>query len=586
MSIQLLESHLIDQIAAGEVVERPSHMVKELIENSIDALATEIEVDISEGGRSIAISDNGSGIPSKELGLAVSRHATSKITEVEDLWRIGTYGFRGEALASIAAVSDFELISRTGDSLNGSRLKVSYGNKGQTEDCGASKGTRIEIKGLFNNLPARLKFLKSDAAEITAIKNQLKSLALANPKIQFRIRVSNQLAAFWSSTDSFLARAEQILEGYKLYEGQSEVDGIKCHALISAPHQTVAHSRMMWFIVNGRVIQDRSLQAAVMDAHRQFLMHGEYPVAVVHLDLPANEVDVNVSPNKTMVKFREPRTAFRAVQNSIRGIIENAPWLKTVIMGENDHKIESRPQVSTQGFTNYDFERPLRLEFPTEENNQIIKIISENLMLSSPKWDAPIKPKWADLDVIGQSHQTYIITQRASGILFIDQHAAHERVLFEKMMAHYYAKTIEVQNFLFPIIVKLSEEAATEVIKHQDRWQSLGLHLESMGPSDIAINGAPAIMREEALPKLILQLGEDLVEFGDSYQFEKRIADYIATLACHSAIRAGKSLSLSEIRALLEQMDEFPASSFCPHGRPVFVEYPLTQLERDFGRIN
>ncbi|MGZ5280092.1 MAG: DNA mismatch repair endonuclease MutL, partial [Pseudobdellovibrionaceae bacterium] len=325
-SIQILSNDVIDQIAAGEVVERPAHLVKELVENSLDAGATKISVEFAMGGRYTKITDDGSGIDSKELARALDRHATSKIQLSEDLWRLKSFGFRGEALASIASVSKLTLISKTSGQETAARVISEFGKVGSVDAIGGSFGTSITTENLFENVPARLKFMKSAAAESSRIKITLKALALSHPSVEFRITQDGELVSFWPGCESRLERAKQIL-GVNLFEGQAERGNVRAYAVFADPKTVQKTAKDIWFFAQNRWIQDRSLQAAVMEAYRHLLMHGEYPIAAVWVETNPEDIDVNIHPTKSQVKFADPSLAFRAVQASIRDNLEKAPWI-------------------------------------------------------------------------------------------------------------------------------------------------------------------------------------------------------------------------------------------------------------------
>lgn len=606
MPIQKLENSVIDQIAAGEVVDRPAHMIKELVENSIDAGAKEVSVHFSEGGRNVRIADDGSGISSKELALAVARHATSKIAATDDLWNISSYGFRGEALASIAAVSDFRLTSRPEGQDSAAQIAVKYGAIQPIQEVGGEAGTVVEVAELFKNTPARLKFLKSDSAEAAQVKNQLKALALANLNVTFRVYYEDELVYFWPAQTDRLARTKDVLGEPELYIGEAKLDGFMATAVVSSPNRTLGHSRQIWLLVQGRFVQDRGLQAAVLEGYRNFLMHGEFPVAAIYLQCDPEDLDVNVSPTKSQVRFRDASTAFRVVQRAVRSVLESAPWVSSLLSPSNptagaegaetafDFNLNRKPAPSLAHQTLSDSS-----SVPTSEHTQaelfttsyIQSYIQSNIQSDIQPKIQPnvpsrvVAPRWADLEILGQAHQTYIVAQNQDSIIYIDQHAAHERIMFEKLMSSIRAGQVEVQSFLIAPVVDVSEDAAQALVAAKNELSNWGLHIDLIGPTQIAVNAAPALARPEALPLLIEKMANEYMGHGGSHSLESRLADRIATLACHSAIRAGQSLGQEEMKALLVQMDEFSQSSFCPHGRPVFVEYPFRKLERDFGRI-
>ncbi len=595
MAIKILDNQVIDQIAAGEVVERPAHLIKEIVENSLDAGASEITIDFKNGGRSVCVEDNGHGIAPEELPLALARHATSKIQNVHDIWRISSFGFRGEALASIAAVSRLTLRSRVAGQEMGHQITAEYGDIGAVQPIGGAQGTTLLIEGLFENVPARLKFLKSDTGEAAAIKTQLKALALARPDVTFRVRYNDDFVFYWPGVSTFLKRVMQVLNEEEMYEADAELDGVRVHAVVSSPNRTVGNSRQIWSLVQKRHVQDRGIQAAVLDAYRQLLMHGEYPVVAIDLVCPPDFVDVNVSPTKSQVKFQDASKVFRVVHRAVRGVLEKAPWRPAVTFSPAE-----QPAVAANVVRNDDMnERPqINLTFA---DSAIARVQSPERLTASEIASSVDRQTtvadfsngqninstaiWSTLEVLGQSNLTYILCQSRAALLIVDQHAAHERVLFERLMRDIRAGSVEVQNFLLPQTVDLAEDMAQDLMKSAEEFQKLGFILEMTGPSQIAIQAAPALMNTDRLPAVIEKIAEDFVQHGGSFHLDKALGNIVATMACHSAIRAGQPLSTDEMRALLKQMDEFPLSSFCPHGRPVYVEYPFQRLERDFGRI-
>lgn len=585
-SIQTLSNEVIDQIAAGEVVERPAHLVKELVENSLDAGATQIAVEFANGGRFVQVIDNGRGIPVQELSRALDRHATSKIRISDDLWKLQSFGFRGEALASIAAVSKLTLISKTSEQPTAARLISQFGSRGNIEEIGGSKGTTVIIENLFENVPARLKFMKSAASEHSRIKAAIKALALAHPNVEFKITQDRELISFWSACESRLQRAKQILDLKELYEGSAVRGSVRAYAVFTDPKTVQKTARDLWFFAQNRWIQDRSLQAAVMEAYRHLLMHGEYPMVAVWIETNPGEIDVNIHPTKSQVKFADASLAFRAVQASIRDVLEKAPWLPSTTQDAKPLAgYESSVEQATLDFSKEDLDRT---QF--SQKSWTVEAPKRNYQSEEPAPPPAPTPTtsggfWSSLQVLAQSNLTYILTQNHEGLVLVDQHAAHERVLFEKLFQGWKSGKIDVQEYLFPLAIDLSAERAEALLKEKDVFSKLGIEIEMLGPETIGVRSAPLILKESALHQVLEKMSQDLVEQGGSHYLERKIGDMLATMACHSAIRAGQALSLEEMKALLSQMDEFPLSSFCPHGRPVSVDYPFYRLEKDFGRI-
>ena len=626
MSIQILDSDVVDQIAAGEVVERPSHLVKELVENSLDAGASKIVVDFSLGGKFVQVTDNGSGIAEEDLEIALARHATSKIRTADDLWKLHSFGFRGEALASIAAVSDLTMVSRTAQAASAVRLKSEFGIKQPIENVGGATGTHILIKDLFKNVPARLKFLKSEASESSAIKTVLKALALAHPRVEFLIQENGKMTLFYPAAQTRQQRAEQIFEISPLYVGEAEREGVRAYAVFADPHHVAKTGKNIWIFAQNRWIQDRGLSAAVMEAYRSLLMHGEFPYAAVWVETDPSMIDVNIHPTKSQVKFQNQSLAFRAVQASLRDALEKAPWIRSpssLSRGVHDtadesfnsdiKNISSSEQVdlgltsaAQEKFNSSDFDVTLyaKKDFnssaseasgvsgstgggfsvSSSRNTNSVLMESTNRYEENLENSSVQKSYWSSLDVLGQAHLTYILCSRGDALVLVDQHAAHERVAFEKLMRAWNGGKIEVQEFLFPLAIDLTPEKVEALAQYFSDFEKLGVCFEVLGPSTVGVKAAPAIIKDSVFARIVEKLATDIVDKGGSFRMEKVIIDLLATMACHSVVRAGQALSLPEMKSLLQAMDEFPLSSFCPHGRPVSIEYSYSSIEKSFGR--
>lgn len=606
--IEILSPEVIDQIAAGEVVERPAHMVKELVENSLDAGATEVEIEMAQGGRYLKIVDNGQGIKKEQLPLALARHATSKIRLSSDIWGLTTYGFRGEALASLSAVSCLQMTSKPKGQTQAYMIRSEFGQVSSVEPSGGGEGTQVVVESLFANVPARLKFLKSDSAEVSQIKNVLKAMAMAYPQTTFKIKQDSKIVFLWPAKSNRLERAKQVLDLNDLYPAEFSFEGFKLEAALSAPNETTGTSRQIWLFAQNRWVQDRSMQAAVMDAYRSLLMHGEYPYVALWLSCDPEDIDVNIHPTKSQVKFREPSKAFRAVLHGVRSTLEKAPWLGSLLTSQHSKPREEALNISTeplsssyqvQGFSGEDFQRVqfAQKHFPAPEFEKGLSPVlsvrdqlqtyglgTNNFKENKAEQDEDLY-KWSQLQVLGQADQTYIVAQSAKALIFIDQHAAHERVAYERLMSAWQGGKIEVQSYLLPLVVNLDESGVEALKDNLTDLNKLGLDLDQVGPSAVAVRAAPALLKEVAIQRSIEMVAKEMLDKGGSFAFEKCISELCATLACHSVVRAGQALSMEQMWSLLKQMDEFPLSSFCPHGRPVFVEYRFSDLERDFGRV-
>lgn len=612
MTIKVLNQETISQIAAGEVVERPSSIVKELVENSLDAQATKIEVEFDEGGRFIKVKDNGKGIEKEDMKGALTCHATSKIKEANDLWKLKTYGFRGEALASISSVSDLTLISKQLKK-QAFHLKCRFGEMEDIQRTGGEEGTTVIIQSLFENVPARFKFLKTAGSENTSIKHTLKALALSHSSCSFRVLHKGRLLFYWPFKKNLLERCQQILNIQDLYFIEKSQGDYKVSAVVAAPHNTFKNRRNNWLFICGRWVEDRVIYSALTAAYRGLLMHGEYPVALVKLDGPSDEIDVNVHPTKSEVRFKNSSLVFQLVESGIRELLEQAPWTKK-ITGRSFY-----PKEENLSFKNFQFERtsfPSTPSFKKEESHRhsIFKnkapsssgfSYKENLSALSLQPDFPQSEEkesllieeqkkeergeerrvWSSLQILAQAQLTYLVCQTDKALVFIDQHAAHERILYEKLFSFWKEENRESQIKLVPFSFEVEEDEMEALLGLKNHLKKMGVTVERLGPLLLGVTSSPLILKEKALREGLYLLAKNFIETKDTFSFERKVSDIFATMACHSAIRAGQSLSLIEMENLLKGMDEFPLSSFCPHGRPVFVEYPISKLERDFCRI-
>lgn len=666
-----LSETVIDQIAAGEVVERPSHLVKELMENSLDAGATSLSLDVADGGRSVTVKDNGHGIHRDDLSLILKRHTTSKIKSAEDLWQLSSFGFRGEALSSISAVSKLRVLSRRQGVEDAFQVESHFGRELPLDAISHDVGTTIEVSALFENLPARLKFLKSGSAEVSAIRQMVKAMALVNPTIEFRFRVEGELDFYAPKADNFFERVKYVLGEERLCLATAEREGARIELVFSDPHVVQKTSRSLWFFVQGRPVQDRSLQAALLEAYRGTLMHGEYPMAVLSLQVPPDEVDVNIHPTKSQVKFLKPQQIFSFVHHTLRRGLEDhlkprselkadpvAPMPQTVRFDspelqrvqyqtkdlhmplkladlqtaaadrktipnfapkavEKSASGGASGEVSGQSFSGASADSGARNNFNSSatgsrsaDARQTADLFSESLDTSDLKPEvaqdpiptsysaasATSKPQggseapvpnagmWSRMQVLAQAHLTYLVCQSDQGLCLVDQHAAHERVLFETLSRMWRDGKGASQALLFPLAVDLSGEHLEALESVKEPFQKMGLVWELLGPSTLGIVQLPELVKETALPGLLKKVADDILEKGGSFEFEKAVHEIISTMACHSAIRAGQALSIHEMQSLLQQMDEFSFSQFCPHGRPVSVKWSVEELEREFGR--
>ncbi|MCJ8277009.1 MAG: DNA mismatch repair protein MutL [Bdellovibrionales bacterium] len=458
----------------------------------------------------------------------------------------------------------------------------------------------MRVQDLFTNIPARLKFLKSDSAEVTQIKNVIKAMALQYPAVEWKVKVKGKLLYLWPQDQTPMERAQSVLDTEKLYEHEKDFEGFKAHIIFSDASTVMKVSRQIWIFVQNRWVQDRGLQAAVMEAYRSLLMHGQYPICYVSLTCPPDEVDVNIHPTKSQVKFVDSKKAFRAVHYCLREAIEKAPWRVEQSAHEMSFKAPE-PIIESEAFKSNEMQRiqfqqksmykPVAAKAPSIESPKVrmdvLKRVSE---IPTPETFregdevASPAPYWSQFQVIGQVDLTYIVVQGKDKMMLVDQHAAHERVAFEKLMKAWKERNMEIQNFLLPLNVDLDEPEVETLIEITEELLRMGIAIEQAGPSTLAVSSTPTFIKETGLVEALKKVARERLDKGGSFAMETTVGDIFATMACHSVIRAGQALSIEEMENLLKDMDEFPLSGFCPHGRSVSIEWSFAHLEKEFGR--
>jgi DNA mismatch repair protein MutL len=581
MSIQILPTEVASQIAAGEVVERPASVVKELVENALDAGAGYITISVEAAGqRLIEVADDGCGIPPAELPLAVERHATSKLSQAADLFNIRTLGFRGEALASIGSVSRLTLTSRPADSSLGMRLRVEGGQVSVPQPVGASTGTLVRVEDLFYNVPARLKFLKSDTTERRLVDNLATRYALAYPRVRFHLAQEGRPALQTSGSGDrreILAALYGAETARPMLEVIYEEQGLVVSGYISPVSLTRGHRRDIFFFINGRPVQDAALSAALIKGYQTLLMVGRYPVAALFVELAPEEVDVNVHPTKAEVRFREPERIFSGVQNAVRrALLAHSPV--PGLAGEL-HWTPGPNQIPFQrridpGWDMLDepISTLLAPEPPTGIN-------SDTQPISQPGLPAQRVPL---LRPVGQIASAYLVAEGPDGLYLIDQHAAHERVLFERFMAQRQTG-VPSQSLLHPATVQLPPASARLITDQLGTLARLGFQIESFGPDTFLVRALPALLMGSDPAAALRVLVENFEEDETPLQAEQE-ARLIARVCKRAAVKAGKSLSPEEQRALLLDLEACESPRTCPHGRPTMIHLSVDLLERQFGR--
>ncbi len=589
MSIRILPPEVASQIAAGEVVERPASVVKELLENSLDAGAKTITITLANAGRRlIRVADDGAGIPPAELVLAIERHATSKLSNAADLFRIASLGFRGEALASIGSVSRLTLTSRTGDHPTGGRVQVDAGRIGKVEIVGAPVGTVVTVEDLFYNVPARLKFLKQDVTERRAIDTLVTRYALTYADVRFTLSEDDVISlqtAGDGDRRAILAALYGIEVARQMLEVTAEEEGFRVSGFISPTAVTRSNRKEITFFVNGRWVQDTALNTALLQAYHTLLMVGRYPIATLFIQAPVEEVDVNVHPAKAEVRFRTPDRIFGFVLRSTRrALLAYAPvpqmppqnlWgtADPGLAPNPEHgssNLEGRPQMDPGWF--------LAHEAPTSGTSPALA--TDNVQ---PVTQPLAFNKVPLLRLIGQIGATYLVAEGPDGLYLIDQHAAHERVLFEKLMAQYQEKNIPSQSLLAPAVVELPRPGAELVNSQLAILERFGFHVEPFGTNAFQVRAIPTLFANSDPAAALRALVEDFEE--DETPLQNELESRIAGRVCKRlAVKAGQVLSPEEQRNLLADLEACSSPRTCPHGRPTMVHLSSYQLEREFGR--
>ena len=616
MMIRLLPPNLVNQIAAGEVVERPASAVKELVENAIDAGAGRIDVVLVEGGQAlISVTDDGCGMTAQDLELAVERHATSKLPD-DDLFHIQALGFRGEALPSIGSVARLRLTSRPRGADNAWTLLVEGGAKGQPEPAAHPVGSKVEVRDLFYATPARLKFLKNPRTELSHAKDSLERLAMAHPSIGFTLADDGRavLKLPPCGGDAETARLERLGAvlgrdfAINSVEIAAEREGLRLSGRAGLPTFNKATSASQYLFVNGRPVRDRLLVGAVRGAYQDFLSSDRHAVVALFLEVPPEEVDVNVHPAKAEVRFRD--------QGLVRGLIVGALKHAMAAAGHRSAQPSSglgalgafRPGdlggesggVSFGGARSSSAWSGASWQSPRPSLGDYAQAAAAQAPLgfydsSAPQGrvTTPDDPALAaeepapayPLGVArGQVHNTYIVAQTVDGLVIVDQHAAHERLVYERMKQALGEGGVARQTLLLPDVVEMDESACARLLSRAEQLAELGLVLDSFGPGAVVVRETPALLGRCDVPGLVRDLAEEIAEWGEALSLNDRLAHVCATMACHGSVRAGRVLNASEMNSLLRQMEATPHSGQCNHGRPTYVELKLADIEKLFGR--
>jgi len=596
MPIRRLPDNLVNRIAAGEVVERPASVIKELVENSIDAGATRISITTARGGKTLMrVEDDGAGMIKNDLVLCVERHATSKLS-ADNLETINSLGFRGEALASIGSVSDLSLRSRPANADMGLEIRFKSGKMSGPAPVAMNKGTIVEVKDLFSAVPARLKFLKSERAETAAITDVVKRLAMANPDIHFVLEGAGRQTVNWpsqSGEDALFARLGQVM-GPDFAANCVPVaytrHGVVITGLVGLPTFTRANSLNQFFFVNFRSVRDKILIGALRAAYADFVFRDRFPVAVLSVAIDPKEVDVNVHPAKAELRFADPGLVRSAVIGAIGGALSEAGYRASSHLGEatlNAFKTPGSGQTNSAGpirptgFSRSGFGQSQPFSSPPLAG---LNAPSARFETDAADYEQPEPGQYPLGAARAQLFENFIVAQSENSLLLIDQHAAHERLVYEKFKAELAAGKVASQTQLIPVVVELAEEDCARLDQAAPILERLGLVVEQFGPRAISVRQTPAILGRADVAALINDLADGLAEWGNVDVLSQRMEAIIGRMACHGSVRSGRRMRVDEMNALLRQMENTPHSGQCIHGRPTYVELKLNDIERLFGR--
>jgi len=587
MPIQQLPDHLINQIAAGEVVERPASVVKELLENSLDAGASDVQIDIVAGGQKlIRIRDNGAGIHKDELRLALSRHATSKITSLEDLEAVVSLGFRGEALPSIASVARMTLTSRTIDQDTAWQVDADNGELGTPRPAAHPPGTSVEVHDLFYNTPARRKFLRTERTEFGHIEKWIRRLALSRPEVAITLTHNRRAVLVLKAADSDdgrLARVSTICGD--AFAGQAvfierETDGIALSGWLALPTFNRSQPDMQYWFVNGRSISDRTLSHAARHAYRDVLFQGRFPAYILSLTLDPAAVDANAHPAKHEVRFRDSRR--------IHGVVSQTLELALRDTRPGGHSITPlpagpQPGVFHQGSMQLQSSPRPGMSAVRETLAVYDRFAGGGAALATQvaEHDGEIPPMGFALAQLGG---VYILAENRNGLIIVDMHAAHERIVYEKLKASFDDQRIVRQPLLVPVSVSVSENEANKLESSQDTLEMIGLVVDRTGPTTLVVREMPGLLKDADAEALLRDVLSDLSEAGQSNRVEDICHDYLATMACHNSVRANRALTIDEMNALLREMETTERADQCNHGRPTWTAISMTELDRLFLR--
>jgi DNA mismatch repair protein MutL len=593
MTIQLLPDHLINQIAAGEVVDRPSSVVKELVENSLDADARSIKVQLEQGGkRSIRVTDDGQGMTQDELALALQRHATSKIASMDDLERVATMGFRGEALPSIASVARLDLSSRHASGDHGWSVRVRRGEITGPEPDAVQAGTRVKVEDLFYNVPARRKFLRADRTEFNHVDLLLRRFALARFDVGFELEHNGKTVSALPPAmqeDGRNRRLQRVM-GKEFLDHIINIDeergGLALQGWVAEPRYNRAQADRQFFFVNGRAIRDRVVAHAVRSAFRDVLYHGRHPAFVLYLQIPPEMVDVNVHPQKHEVRFRDARMVHDFLFSSLhRALAGSGSGAMRPGSG-----LESGPQTGPAWGQRGGLQSGISLPVRDQISAYATALGAVPLATARPEQDGDGGDEIRDEEIpplgyaLAQLHGVYILSQNARGLVLTDMHAAHERITYEQLKSRLAGEGIKGQRLLVPVDVQVSEGEADLAEERSGELRCLGLVVDRSGPESLVLREVPALLARSDAARLLRDVLSDMGSMGQSERVETETNEILSTMACHGSVRANRTLAPPEMDALLREMERTERSDHCNHGRPTWIQLDMATLDRWFLR--
>jgi len=610
--VRRMPDDLANQIAAGEVVERPASAVKELVENAIDAGASAIRVELEEAGlRLIRVTDDGRGMSAGDAELCVQRHATSKLTAREQLFHISTLGFRGEALPSIASVSRFSLLTKPHGQLGGTRVAIEGGSAPEVSPAGAPPGTEVVVRDLFFNTPARLKFLKTRSTELKHVLEAVQRLAMPNPQVGFTVVHNGRTVLDLPPVDDAFDRVYELFgrrDAEQIWPAiPAEQDGVTVNGYFGQPGLTRRTTSGLWTFVNGRYVRDRTIIGAIRVAYQGMLDRGRHPVVVLFVDVPPSSVDVNVHPMKIEVRFHDGNAVFRAVRRAIANGLAGSPWLpdaprpdgapgeggaarveddasqgalpvRSYTLHRPSATDADAPRSVVVGPTRRDVDRPGGVPLPAEDS-------TDPRPRGARDPDAPPQRGFfSNLHYIGHYKATYLLCSDVEGLVIVDQHAAHERITFETLKAAWRDRRDIAQPMLLPKVLHLDSLRAAILADHLEVFARLGFEIEPFGGTDYALKAVPALLARANVDTLIRDTLDEIGDAGRSQRIDDAIDVVLIRMACHGSVRAGHVLTADEAYALLVQIDAIDFGAHCPHGRPVWFRMELDELEKRFER--